>query len=61
MAPDFVSLYPGYKYNVGCAVRTIRVYIRALRKRNELAITDTELKLMATAASIGDINMPVSG
>jgi len=30
-------------------------------KRNALVITDTELKLMATAAIIGDSNHPVNG
>ena len=31
------------------------------RKRSALEITETELKLMATAANIGDSSQPVSG
>ena len=35
--------------------------IRALRKRSALAITDTELKLMAAAAIIGESSRPNTG
>ena len=35
--------------------------MRALRKRSELAITETELKLMAAAAMIGDSSRPKNG
>jgi hypothetical protein len=33
----------------------------SLRKRNEFTITDTELKLIATAAIIGDSKIPKMG
>jgi hypothetical protein len=36
-------------------------YSRANRKRNELAITDTELKLIAAAATIGLSKSPNAG
>ena len=36
-------------------------HVLALRNRNALAITDTELKLMAAAAIIGDSNKPNTG
>ena len=36
-------------------------YKVALRKRSALTITDTELKLIAAAASIGDSSQPVQG
>jgi len=36
-------------------------YSRANRKRNELPITDTELRLMAAAATIGFNNRPNAG
>jgi hypothetical protein len=35
--------------------------MRALRKRRALPITDTELKLMAAAAIIGESNSPNTG
>ena len=35
--------------------------MRALRKRSALVITDTELKLMASAAIMGDSSQPVNG
>jgi len=35
--------------------------ISFLRSRNELLITDTELKLMATAAIIGESSRPKKG
>ncbi len=37
------------------------VYNRALRRRSALAMTETELKLMAAAASIRLSNNPVMG
>ena len=36
-------------------------YNRALRSRNALPITDTELKLIASAAISGDSSQPVNG
>jgi hypothetical protein len=36
-------------------------YSSALRRRSELVITDTELKLMAAAARIGLSNQPKNG
>jgi hypothetical protein len=35
--------------------------MRALRRRSALDITDTELRLIASAAIIGDSSQPVNG
>ena len=41
--------------------RLLAHYSRAKRKRNELAMTDTELKLIAAAAMIGLSSNPKAG
>lgn len=38
-----------------------QLYIRKLRNRNEFSITETELKLIAAAAIIGDNSIPKTG
>ena len=43
------------------AVAIRRSYIETFRKRSELAITDTELKLIAAAAIMGLSRMPKKG
>ena len=55
--------------NMPCALRVHgdeqneeeEVYNGVLRKRSALLITDTELRLMASAAIIGDSSQPVKG
>ncbi|MDD3381394.1 MAG: hypothetical protein PHD68_09330 [Rugosibacter sp.] len=45
---------------IGClAMNAIHIFTR--RKRSALEITDTELKLMATAAISGESSKPVKG
>lgn len=39
----------------------VSAHVCALRNRSEFAITDTELKLMAAAAMIGDSKSPKNG
>jgi len=42
-------------------VAVLKCQKRTLRRRSALVITDTELKLMAAAAIIGDNNIPKNG
>jgi len=44
-----------------CKIHVNSPYSFALRKRSALVITDTELKLIAVAAIIGDNKMPKTG
>ena len=43
------------------SIISINHYILKFRKRNEFVITETELKLIAAAAIIGDNKIPKTG
>lgn len=45
----------------GAGVGGVLIYSRILFNRSALPITDTELKLMAAAAIIGESSMPKKG
>ena len=59
-SPTGIGIKFGRAYNIPPSYAAMRSRL-APRNRNALAITETELRLMASAAIIGDSSQPVTG
>lgn len=60
MSTDFPGTFP-YHYEKSAFVPAGPLYFADPRRRSALVMTETELRLIASAATIGDRSCPVNG